>query len=91
MVPGVTPAYATVYGQAACGTARYPVPPEGLATTWAAWIPYTALSVPMGAYVQTAHGPVYQPRVTALVAEAVLYVDNFGVATTPLLPFSVSR
>lgn len=91
MVPAVAPAYATVYGQAACGTARYPVPAEGLTTTWAAWIPYAALNVPAGSYVNSPAGPVYQPRSTALLAEAVLYVDNFGVATAPAVPFLVSR
>src|SRR5262249_15223116 len=83
--------YSTVYGQAACGTAVYPIPAEGLQTTWAAWIPYPAMQLNAGSYVQTANGSVYQPVVKALVAEAVLYVDNFGIKSAPLVPFTVSR
>jgi hypothetical protein len=91
MVPSVEAAYGTVHGQAACGTAKYPVPLQGLVTTWAAWIPNRALAVPAGGYVNGAAGPVYAPRTTPLVAEAVLYVDNFGVQTAPLVRFGISR
>jgi Papain family cysteine protease len=83
--------YSTVYGQAACGTAVYPIPPEGLQTTWAAWIPYPALELRAGGFVNTASGLAYQPAVNALVAEAVLYVDNFGIKSAGLIPFSVQR
>jgi hypothetical protein len=36
-------------------------------------------------------GPVYQPVETNLLAEAVLFVDNFGVARGPLLSFYVRK
>jgi hypothetical protein len=91
IVPGAAHEYTTVHGQAACGTARYPVPPQGVSTTWAAWIPYAMLAAPPGAYFDGPAGPVYQARTTALVAEAVLYLDNFGVAVAPLVPFTITR
>ena len=91
MVRATLPAYSTVHGQAACGTALYPVPITGLTTTWAAWIPYNALPTLPGFQVPTPTGLAYQPRVTGFVAEAVLYLDGFGVSTTPPIPFTVTR
>ena len=83
--------YADLNGWAACGTQRYAVPAEGLRTSWIAWIPYTALAVPVGAWFQTPAGNEYRYRTTALVAQAVLFVDNFGVARSPLIPFQVRK
>jgi hypothetical protein len=90
-VRSTMPVYATVYGQAACGTAVYPIPPEGLRTTWAAWIPYQAMDLKPGSWVPAAGGYVYQATINHLVAEAVLYVDNFGIRSGGLVSFSVSR
>ncbi len=90
-VRSVNAAYATVDGSAACGTLRYPIPAEGLRTTWAAWIPYDALYLYAGQWVQGPSGPVYQPYVSALLAEPVLYVDNFGVRSGGVVPFTVTR
>ena len=84
--------YSTVQGQAACGTAKYPVPAEGLPLTqWHAWIPNAALYGPPGVWEQTAAGPVYRPQTTYLVAEPVLFVDGFGVATGGLVRFHITR
>jgi hypothetical protein len=83
--------YADIGGFAACGTQVYPVPPEGLNATWICFIPYGALDVPVGQWVSTWQGNVYQPRQTALLAQAVLFVDGFGVSLSPFIPFSVSR
>lgn len=90
-VASANPAYADVSGFAACGTQVYPVPPEGLRTTWSAWIPYAALLVPVGQAVWTAQGYVQQPIETRLVAQAVLFVDGFGVARSPFIPFFVRK
>jgi hypothetical protein len=84
-------AFATVFGQAACGTATYPVPPEGLTTTWAAWIPYSALQLIPGNWVQTAGGIQYQPALHSLIAEPVLFLDGFGVANGGSLLLTVQR
>lgn len=83
--------YATAFGDAACGTAKYPVPEQGLKTTWAAWIPYSALHLWAGQWQNTPAGQVYQPYVNNLVAEPVLFVDNFGVKSAPLVPFGARR
>jgi hypothetical protein len=90
-VRGLSPQYSTVNGQAAMGTALYPVPPQGLQTTWAAWIPYGAMHLNAGSWVQTPAGPQYQPAVSYLLAEPMLYLDGFGVATGPLVAFQVLR
>lgn len=84
-------AYADANGFAACGTQVYPVPPEGLRTSWGAWIPYGALSLPVGQNVSTPQGIVYQPFESRLFAQAVLFVDGFGVARSPLVPFFVRK
>ena len=83
--------YADTNGFAACGTAAYPVPTEGLQTTWQCWIPYKAFALSAGQWVQTATGPQYQFAHTSCVAEAVLFIDNFGTVRSPLLPFIVKK
>ncbi len=83
--------YADVNGYTACGTAVYPVPPEGLSTTWQTWIPYNAFDVPYGQWVMTAQGQVYQEAVNYLIAVPTLFVDNFGVAQGQTLSFYVRR
>lgn len=81
--------FSTIYGDAATGTESYNIPPDGLSVNWAAWIPYTALDVPSGQWVSTPQGQVYQPAITALVAEPTLFVDNFGIRSGGLFPFTV--
>jgi hypothetical protein len=83
--------FADTGGFAACGTQVYPVPPEGLQATWSCFIPYTVLEVPIGQWVTGFQGNVYQPRQSALLAQATLFVDGFGVIVSPFIPFSVSR
>lgn len=83
--------YADINGSAACGTASYPIPPQGLSTTWAAWIPYSALHLPVGTYRQTYSGPVYEPYTSYLVAEPVLFIDNFGVNRGSMVKFTVTK
>ncbi len=90
-VAGGDRAYADINGFAACGTQVYPVPAEGLRTVWGSWIPYGALAVPVGQWVATAQGNVYQQRESRLVAQAVLFIDNFGVAQSPFIPFFVRK
>lgn len=83
--------FADTGGFAACGTQLYPVPPEGLKATWICFIPYGVLDVPIGQWVAGWQGNVYQPRQSALLAQATLFVDGFGVSQSPFIPFSVSR
>ncbi len=90
-VPSLDVHYADKSGFAACGTAVYPVPPEGLNTRWQSWIPYNALNVPVGRWVDSPQGRVYQEVVTYLIAEPMLFVDNFGVAHGENLRFYLRR
>ena len=90
-VAGADRAFADVNGFAACGTQIYPVPPEGLRTNWATWIPYAALLIPVGRNMATPQGWVYQPAETRLLAQAVLFVDGFGVVRSPFIPFLVRK
>ena len=83
--------YSDINGMAACGTQVYPVPQEGLRTTWVSWIPYSALATPPGQWAWTPQGNVYQPRDSALLAQAVLFIDNFGVARSPFIRFLVRK
>lgn len=83
--------YADINGLAACGTAAYPIPPEGTNTTWAAWIPYDALHLTTGYWMQTPTGPQYQPALNYLVAEPILFIDNFGVLSGGIVRFTVQR
>jgi hypothetical protein len=83
--------YMDVYGNAACGTQLYNVPAEGLSVGWQCWMPYNALNVPYGRWVNTPQGPVYQQVMHNLVAEAELFVDNFGIFRIPNLRFNLKR
>ncbi len=90
-VPSNDSRYADRNGYAACGTQIYPIPAEGLRNTWLAWIPYSALAAPVGYWETTPQGNVYRQRETKLLAQAVLFVDNFGVVRSPLIPFLVRK
>ena len=78
--------FADTGGFAACGTQLYPVPPEGLQATWICFIPYAVLEVPVGQWGPGPQGLVYQPRPSALLAQATLFVDGFGVSLSPSFP-----
>ena len=88
-VKSLNPGYTDPYGNVACGTTVYPVPSQGLKANWQAWIPYNTFNVPRGQYVWTPQGQVYQQATTYLVAQPVLFVDNFGVAYGPPYLFYV--
>lgn len=79
-VQSLNPNYTDPYGFVACGTTVYPVAPQGLKANWQAWLPHSAFNVMRGHYVWTPQGQVYQQATTYLVAQPVLFVDNFGVA-----------
>lgn len=82
--------YSDINGYVACGTANYNIPPQGLNTTWATWVPYNAFDVPRGRYVSTPQGQVYQKQTTYLLAVPTLFIDNFGVARGQVHEFSIS-
>lgn len=71
-------------GTAACGT------PKSNALTgvnqWFASMPYQYLNVPRGGYVWGQ----YQLRTSYLIAEPILYVDDFAVQVGQLIPFYVN-
>ncbi len=71
-------------GSAACGT------PKSTAAIginqWFASMPYQYLNVPRGSYVWGQ----YQPRTTYLIAEPILYIDDFAVQIGDLIPFFVN-
>lgn len=71
-------------GSAACGTPKVKVK-EGF-QNWFASIPYQSLNVPRGVY----NFGQYQPITTYLIAEPILYIDDFAVETGKLIPFFVS-
>ncbi|MBZ4419309.1 C1 family peptidase [Myxococcus sp. RHSTA-1-4] len=89
-VGSLSPAFATVQGVAATGTSQLPIPPQGLVNApWTAYFPYAALNVQRGGMVLTPMGPMPQPVTTYLLAEPTVFIDNFGVARTPPVPFFV--
>ncbi len=53
---------------------------------WYVNMPYQSLNVSRGGYV---YGR-YQPRTTYLIAEPILYIDDFAVETGGLIPFFVN-
>jgi hypothetical protein len=83
--------FADPNGFAACGTQVYPIPETGLRNTWISWIPYSALAAPVGQWVPGPQGNTYQVRETRLLAQAVLFIDNFGVVRSPFIPFLVRK
>lgn len=71
-------------GSAASGTPKSSVIPGN--QPWYVNMPYQVLDVPRGGYV---YGR-YQTRTTYLIAEPVLYIDDFAVETGGLIPFFVN-
>lgn len=90
-VVGNMAAYSDAYGYATCGTAVYPVPHQGLSTTFSAWIPYAAFGLPAGEWCEQGVYRRYQARRSNLVGIPTLYIDNFGVATGNPIYFYVDR
>jgi hypothetical protein len=84
--------FADVSGFAATGTARFSLPYQDMVDwQWTAYIPYGALALPSGQYVATPQGWVYQYAQSQLVAEPVLFIDNFGAASGGIIPFGMAR
>jgi hypothetical protein len=75
------PQFSTVQGFAATGTPLLQVPPAGLSTTWFAFLPYLTLNVQRGAPFSLIQ--------TNLVAEPILYINNFGVSVGQPVRFFV--
>jgi serine/threonine protein kinase len=90
-VPSNDSRFADASGNAVCGTQIYAIPSEGLHTNWITWIPYAALGLPVGQWVASGQGSVYQPRETRLLAQAVLFIDNFAIARSPLFSLIVRK
>lgn len=83
--------FALPNGQAATGTPPlYLISNQKTNTTFWASIPYSVLNVQRGQFVPTPFGPQYQPFTSFLVAEPVLFIDNFPIRVGQLIPFAVS-
>lgn len=83
--------YALANGQAATGTQVVQLRPEiPFQSTWQASIPYAVLKIPRGRFIQTQFGPRFQAATSYLLAEPVLFVDNFPIRIGKLIPFVVS-
>lgn len=86
-VGAVSANFSTTDGAAATGSQIMQVPSTGINnSSWQAFMPYQALNVPRGFYDLWGR---YQFRQTNLIAETVLYVDNFAVAFAPDVAFFV--
>ena len=90
-IPSLDRQYVDINGYAACGTAAYAVPAQGLRTQWKCWIPYKAFNTAVGQWIDTPTGRVYQYARTNCIAVASLFVDNYGVARGPGLRFVVRK
>lgn len=82
------PQHRTVHGAAATGTPPFTIPEAGMGTTWYAHMPYSALGIPHGVTFGPM-GPIGAPIQSYLIAEPVLFINNFGVKTANLIPFTV--
>jgi hypothetical protein len=86
-VGAVSTNFSTTDGSAATGSPIMQIPSNGVNNAdWQAYMPYQALNVPRG-FVDLWGN--YQYRQTNLIAETVLYVDNFAVAFAPDVAFFV--
>jgi hypothetical protein len=83
--------FADARGNAVCGTQIYAIPSEGLHTNWITWIPYAALGLPVGQWVISDQGGDYHPRETRLLAQAVLFIDNYAIARSPFISLIVRK
>ena len=83
--------YSDPNGLAACGTARYPIPAVGTDTKWVCWISYDAFILPPGKWIRDPRTgqQVYQRQAVNLVANPVLFLDNFGVMAGQPVQFQV--
>jgi hypothetical protein len=81
----LSPLFSMPDGSAACGTPKASAAIG--ATTWYATLPYNVLDVPRGSYDFYGN---YVYQTTYLLAEPVLYIDDFAVQTGGLIPFFVN-
>jgi hypothetical protein len=81
-----------VRGYAACGTKPVAINGRAFKSNWSAYIPYACLHLLPGQWVRDPWGrPFYQPRRHFLIAEPVLYIDNFGVLSGGNVRFIVNK
>lgn len=79
--------FALLTGQAATGTSPVQLQPNiDLNTIWTLYMPYVVFNIPRGQ--MTPWG--YRPAVSHLLAEPVLFIDNFPVRIGQIFPFAVS-
>jgi len=74
-------------GAAATGTSAYTIPYNGVNVNWSAFIPYSALNCQKGSYDMWGN---YQAYTSYIVAEPILFIDNFAVQYGELIAFYVS-
>jgi hypothetical protein len=87
-VPAIVPTFATPLGQAATGTPPVTLTGAGINNlAWYAVIPYCALGVPKGQMCLPY--PVSAPLRSDLMGHTTLFIDNFGAASGPSIPFFV--
>lgn len=80
-------ATSTVNGFAATGTSQSLIPEHDQNISWQAIMPYSCLNAPRGFFNPWG---VYIPYRNNLIAEPVLYIDNFAVAVGQQVPFWVN-
>lgn len=86
-VGGLFPEFSLPNGQAASGTPPFRLSGVAVNTTWYAFIPYCALNVPRGLVcLPFQRGPLQR---SLLVARTILFVNDFGVAEGPSIPFEL--
>jgi len=79
--------HATVNGSSATGTSLQPIPTSSQVLTWQAQMPYSCLNVQRGMFNGWGQ---YFPYRSELVYEPVVFVDNFAIATGPVVSFWVN-
>lgn len=85
VVGSLSPIFMMPDGSAACGTPKISAQ-VGNNLPWFAVMPYMVLNVPRGGFVFG----TYNFRRTDLIAEPILYIDDFAVSSGQLIPFSVN-
>lgn len=88
-VGSLIPAHSTIHGMAATGTPTFPIPSTGVMLNWYANMPYSALNVPRGMRFGL-YGVVGTPVTSHLIAEPTLFINQFGVKTSGLIPFMLT-
>jgi len=80
--------YSDPSGNAATATALVQIPPQGIFNyRFKAYIPYSALDIPLGRYVNGQ----YQNVTTNMLAKPILFIDNYAVGFGEQHKFYVTR